>query len=63
MVAGSRKVQKMVLLVAKALAGRGYPVTLLLYNAQGPLRGQLHADIRRVEIKAGPGWLARLFSS
>jgi glycosyltransferase involved in cell wall biosynthesis len=55
-------VQKMVSLVAGALARRGYPVTLLLYSAQGPLQEQLPADIRRVELKAVPGWLARLYA-
>ncbi|HYQ92357.1 MAG TPA: glycosyltransferase [Candidatus Competibacteraceae bacterium] len=56
-------VQKMVSLVAGALARRGYPVTLLLYNAQGPLQEQLPAaDIRLVELKAVPGWLARLYA-
>src|SRR5512135_1684648 len=55
-------VQKMVSRVAGALARRGYPVTLLLYNAQGPLQEQLPADIRLVEFKAVPGWLARLYA-
>src|SRR5512135_3349231 len=55
-------VQKMVSLVAGALARRGYPVTLLLYGTQGPLREQLPADVRRVELKAVPGWLARLYT-
>src|SRR5512143_3032015 len=55
-------VQKMVSRVAGALARRGYPVTLLLYSAQGPLQEQLPADIRRVELKAVPGWRARLYA-
>lgn len=52
----------MISLVAGALARRGYPVTLLLYSAQGPLQEQLPAAIRRVELKAVPGWLARLYA-
>jgi len=55
-------VQKMVLLVAGALAKRGYPVTLLAYSAQGPLREQLPTEVRLVELKASPGWLARLYA-
>ena len=55
-------VQKMMLIVTGALASRGYPVTLLLCSNTGPLRRQLPAGVGPVELKAGPGWRARLYA-
>ncbi len=55
-------VQKMMLIVAGALAGRGYPVTLLLCSNTGPLRQQLPAGVEPVELKTSSSWWARLYA-
>jgi glycosyltransferase involved in cell wall biosynthesis len=55
-------VQKVMLLVAGALAQRGYSVTLVSYNSKGPLHDQLPDGIKLVELKARPTWLAQMYA-
>ena len=55
-------IQKVMLLVAGALAKRGYSVTLVAYNIKGPLRDQLPNGVKLIELKARPTWLVQMYA-
>lgn len=55
-------VQRMTLIIAGALAGRGHRVELLVCEDRGPLRQQLPAQIAIQPLKAVPDMLARCYA-
>jgi glycosyltransferase involved in cell wall biosynthesis len=55
-------VQRMVLIIANALAERGHRVELVLCDGEGPLRRQVPAGIKITELKAVPNLLARAYA-